>query len=147
MLDLTPCSPGGGHERVQTVQEKLLGFWRPLLFARKDHVQHRQRSSADGYRRTQQAPSLVGLEIGPVDDDHGSLAAQQPVRHVTVNLLALTMKMGVAQEAVERLQRSAYALGIGPGTSHVHQRQSSARHQRLDRAKQYARTRVMHGFQ
>ena len=133
-----------GQDVRQTFQELLLGLGRPLLAGRKHHVQDGQRATAHRYRRTQQMPTAIRLQIGPVDHDDGLFAAHQPARHGVVDVLALGMQMAIAQEAIQSLQGSAHALGVRPGACQVHQRQSPPVNRRLDSAQQHPTAQRMH---
>ena len=93
---------------------------------------------------SQQMPAAIGLQIGPVDHDHGPYAAYQSTRHGRIDVAALGMQMAIAQQAIQCLQGCAHTLGVRPGARQVDQRQSPPVNRRLDGAQQHAVAQGMH---
>jgi hypothetical protein len=77
----------------ETLQKELSSLWRSLLPGGEHHIQNGHRAPAHGDCRTQQMPASILLQVRPIDDDDGLLAADQPPGHGGVDVLALGMQM------------------------------------------------------
>jgi hypothetical protein len=108
-----------GKRAGRALQALLLGLKRTLLAGRKHHLKDWQCATTHRYRRMQQMPAAIGVQVGPIDHNHRSFAARQPLHHYCVDRPALGMKMATAPQTIEWVKRNAHTLSMWPRSSQI----------------------------
>src|SRR6185312_2143398 len=107
------------------VAESSFDLRRTLQIAGAHHAQDWQRAAANRYRRAQQMPPAILLQIRPVDQDDGLTAAHQPAPHPPIDIYArIRHAVAVAEQptapgVVRECARLPAESGPDPSEAHA----------------------------